>query len=85
MKIGILGSGRMGGRLGILFASLAHLVWFSYSGQRARAWQPARQLCGPVSGRHPIAASVHRGLPGDLYSVQIAELVSKFVCEWKRG
>jgi 8-hydroxy-5-deazaflavin:NADPH oxidoreductase len=34
MKIGILGSGLMGGKLGILFTRAGHDVVFSYCGSR---------------------------------------------------
>ncbi|WP_445262541.1 NADPH-dependent F420 reductase [Pseudomonas sp. EA_105y_Pfl2_R69] len=42
MKIGILGSGRMGGNLGTLFARLGHDVTFSYSRSTQRLDQLAQ-------------------------------------------
>lgn len=42
MKIGILGSGRMGGNLGTLFAQLGHAVTFSYSRSTLRLDELAR-------------------------------------------
>ncbi|HEX3234119.1 MAG TPA: NAD(P)-binding domain-containing protein [Gemmatimonadales bacterium] len=43
MKIGILGSGLMGGKLGTLFARAGHQVVFSYSRSREKLEQLARE------------------------------------------
>ena len=43
MKIGILGSGLMGGKLGTLFARVGHDVVFSYSRSREKLEQLARE------------------------------------------
>src|SRR5690242_12273163 len=43
MRIGILGSGLMGGKLGILFARAGHEVVFSYARDRAKLEALARE------------------------------------------
>jgi predicted dinucleotide-binding enzyme len=43
MKVGILGSGLMGGKLGTLFARAGHEVVFSYARSRERLQQLARE------------------------------------------
>jgi 8-hydroxy-5-deazaflavin:NADPH oxidoreductase len=47
MRVGILGSGRMGGRLGTLFARAGHRVVFSYARREAKLQRLAR-----VAGRN---------------------------------
>lgn len=47
MRIGILGSGLMGGKLGTLFARAGHEVVFSYS----RSEQKLKMLAGEAKGR----------------------------------
>lgn len=54
MKIGILGSGRMGGNLGTLFARLGHDVVFSYSRSAQRLEDLARN-----AGANARAATPH--------------------------
>ena len=44
MKIGILGSGLMGGKLGILFTRAGHDVVFSYARSQQKLERLARQL-----------------------------------------
>lgn len=46
MRIGILGSGLMGGKLGTLFARTGHEVVFSYSRSRQKLDQLAREAGG---------------------------------------
>lgn len=51
MKIGILGSGRMGGTLGVLFARAGHRVAFSYARHAAKLSDLARRAGnGATSG-----------------------------------
>lgn len=46
MKIGIIGSGRMGGKLGLLWARMGHEVTFSYSRNTKKLKQLARRARG---------------------------------------
>ncbi len=46
MRIGILGSGRMGGKLGVLFARAGHEVVFSYSRRPGKLEKLAREAEG---------------------------------------
>jgi predicted dinucleotide-binding enzyme len=55
MRIGILGSGLMGGKLGTLFARAGHNVVFSYARSRAKLERLARD-----AGKHARA-----GTPAD--------------------
>src|SRR5256886_4080936 len=55
MRIGILGSGLMGGKLGTLFARAGHEVVFSY----ARSEQKLKTLARKAQG------SARAGTPGD--------------------
>ena len=55
MKIGILGSGLMGGKLGMLLAQAGHDVAFSYAHQPAKLRDLARRAGG----------TARAGLPGD--------------------
>ncbi|HEY0351756.1 MAG TPA: NAD(P)-binding domain-containing protein [Gemmatimonadales bacterium] len=48
MRIGILGSGLMGGKLGTLFARAGHEVVFSYS----RKPEKLKRLVGSGAGSH---------------------------------
>ena len=51
MRIGVLGSGLMGGKLGTLFARAGHEVVFSY----ARSDQKLKRLAREATLRHPVA------------------------------
>ena len=55
MRIGVLGSGLMGGKLGTLFARAGHEVVFSY----ARSEQKLKRLAREAQG------SARAGTPGD--------------------
>ena len=55
MRIGILGSGLMGGKLGTLFARAGHEVVFSY----ARSEQKLKRLAREAQG------NARAGTPGD--------------------
>src|SRR5947208_5050164 len=55
MRIGILGSGLMGGKLGTLFARAGHQVVFSYS----RSQQKLRRLAREAGG------NARAGTPGE--------------------
>jgi predicted dinucleotide-binding enzyme len=56
MRIGILGSGLMGGKLGTLFARAGHDVVFSYARQRARLEGLARAAGGKARAGTPAEA-----------------------------
>ena len=49
MRVGILGSGLMGGKLGTIFARAGHEVVFSY----ARSPQKLQRLASDVAGNAP--------------------------------
>ena len=53
MRVGILGSGLMGGKLGTLFARAGHEVVFSYARSDAKLKRLAREAEGNAPGRHP--------------------------------
>jgi 8-hydroxy-5-deazaflavin:NADPH oxidoreductase len=46
MRIGILGSGLMGGKLGTIFAKVGHEVVFSYSRSERKLKRLAREARG---------------------------------------
>lgn len=56
MRIGILGSGRMGGALGTVFARAGHDVVFSYSRSRAKLRKLADQAGGKAGSGTPAEA-----------------------------
>jgi 8-hydroxy-5-deazaflavin:NADPH oxidoreductase len=56
MKIGILGSGLMGGKLGILFTRAGHDVVFSYARSEAKLMRLAREAKGHARGGTPAEA-----------------------------
>lgn len=57
MKIGILGSGLMGGKLGTLFARAGHEVVFSYSRSERKLSRLAREANGHASSGTPSKAA----------------------------
>jgi predicted dinucleotide-binding enzyme len=57
MRIGILGSGLMGGKLGTLFARAGHEVVFSYSRSRKKLERLARKAGGSARGGTPREAA----------------------------
>jgi predicted dinucleotide-binding enzyme len=57
MRIGILGSGLMGGKLGTLFARAGHEVVFSYSRSRKKLERLARNAGGSARAGTPREAS----------------------------
>ena len=57
MKIGILGSGLMGGKLGTIFARAGHEVVFSYSRSRKKLEQLARDPGGKARAGSPADAA----------------------------
>ncbi len=62
MRIGILGSGLMGGKLGTLFARVGHEVVFSYARSKEKLQRLARE--GNASPGTPgEAAKTGRSLP----------------------
>ena len=52
MRVGILGSGSMGGKLGTLFARAGHEVVLSYARRRKKLDGLARDAGPERSGRH---------------------------------
>ena len=52
MRIGILGSGLMGGKLGTIFARAGHEVVFSYARSEQKLKRLAREARGERAGRH---------------------------------
>jgi predicted dinucleotide-binding enzyme len=67
MRIGILGSGLMGGRLGTLFARAGHDVVFSYSRSQPKLKRLARDAKGNASAGTPAEAA--RGADAVLLAV----------------
>ena len=61
MRIGILGSGLMGGKLGTLFARTGHEVVFSYARSQKKLETLAREAGGTARGRHAEGGSAGRG------------------------
>jgi predicted dinucleotide-binding enzyme len=59
MRIGILGSGLMGAKLGTLFARSGHEVTFSYSRQRSTLESLAREAGGQARAGTPREAALH--------------------------
>jgi hypothetical protein len=59
MRIGILGSGLMGGKLGTLFARAGHEVVFSYSRRQAKLKSLAREAGANASAGTPAEAAQH--------------------------
>jgi predicted dinucleotide-binding enzyme len=59
MRIGILGSGLMGGKLGTLFARAGHDVVFSYSRERSKLEGLAREAGGSARAGTPREAAQH--------------------------
>ena len=57
MRIGILGSGLMGGKLGTIFARAGHEVIFSYARSEAKLKKLARDAQGNVRAGTPDAAA----------------------------
>lgn len=57
MRIGILGSGLMGGKLGTIFARAGHEVVFSYSHSKAKLEKLARDAGGRASAGTPAEAA----------------------------
>src|SRR5436853_433474 len=59
MRIGILGSGRMGGKLGTLFARAGHEVVFSYARTERKLRKLAREAGGEARAGTPAEAARH--------------------------
>jgi predicted dinucleotide-binding enzyme len=67
MRIGILGSGLMGGKLGTIFARAGHEVVFSYSHSQKKLERLAREAGGKARAGTPLEAaqgSAHSPLDG---------------------
>ncbi|MFC0338861.1 hypothetical protein SAMN05421848_0382 [Kushneria avicenniae] len=86
MKIGILGSGLMGGKLGVLFAQAGHEVIFSYSRRQSKLDDLARRAGQTAASGTPAEAAradvillaVHWSRLDDVLS-QAGSLVGKTV------
>jgi len=59
MRIGILGSGLMGGKLGTMFARAGHDVVFSYSRSERKLKRLAREAHGHARAATPREAALH--------------------------
>jgi predicted dinucleotide-binding enzyme len=59
MRIGILGSGLMGGKLGTIFAQAGHDVVFSYSRSQRKLKRLAREAQGRARAGTPREAALH--------------------------
>src|SRR5437660_3072695 len=59
MRIGILGSGLMGGKLGTIFARAGHDVVFSYSRSERKLKRLAREAQGQARAGTPRDATLH--------------------------
>src|SRR6059036_3619791 len=59
MRIGILGSGLMGGKLGTFFARAGHDVVFSYSRSERKLKRLAREAHGHARAATPREAALH--------------------------
>ena len=59
MRVGIVGSGLMGGKLGTLFARAGHDVVFSYARSRERLDRLARDADGNARARSPREAALN--------------------------
>src|SRR5436305_7474929 len=57
MRIGILGSGLMGGKLGTIFARAGHEVVFSYARSKQKLERLARQAKGKARAGTPAEAA----------------------------
>src|SRR2546423_2005435 len=57
MRVGILGSGLMGGKLGTIFARAGHEVVFSYAGSMEKLKKLARDAKGKARAATPRAAA----------------------------
>ncbi|HKN23882.1 MAG TPA: NADPH-dependent F420 reductase [Candidatus Acidoferrum sp.] len=57
MRVGILGSGLMGGKLGTIFARAGHEVVFSYARSRAKLEKLARDAHGNTRAGTPLEAA----------------------------
>jgi 8-hydroxy-5-deazaflavin:NADPH oxidoreductase len=59
MRVGILGSGLMGGKLGTIFARAGHEVVFSYARSEQKLKRLARDAKGKASAGTPREAAQH--------------------------
>ncbi|ARE41217.1 putative reductase [Rhodovulum sp. P5] len=85
MKIGILGSGLMGGKLGTLWAASGHDVTFAYARNRAKLERLARDsgaahgtVAEAVAGADALLLSVHWSRIGDVLD-QAGDLAGQVV------
>ncbi len=87
MRIGILGSGLMGGKLGILFARAGHKVVFSYSRRREKLKELARKAganarvgtpAEAAEGAEALLLAVHWSKIDDVVS-QAGEMSGKII------
>jgi predicted dinucleotide-binding enzyme len=66
MRVGILGSGLMGGKLGTIFARAGHEVVFSYARSRTKLEKLARDAGGTARAGTPAEAEPFALLVGQL-------------------
>src|SRR2546430_2385951 len=88
MRVGILGSGLMGGKLGTIFARAGHDVVFSYARSKKKleelgrkATRPSLEYCGDDSSSKRIAAELIRDVgfdPVDAGPLRIARYTEPF-------
>jgi hypothetical protein len=88
MRIGILGMGLMGGKLGTIFAHAGHEVTFSYAhNDQKGAWFASNASCHRGAHRHQRSpgfrpgkpnsgCGVDRSLPRDLENSRNAEVIT---------
>lgn len=81
MRVGILGLGLMGGKLGTIFARAGHEVVFSYARRREKLEEPAEQLANAeafrvtreVVGRSSNARTRKKSYDSDAAGLQSAD------------
>jgi predicted dinucleotide-binding enzyme len=88
MRIGILGSGLMGGKLGTIFARAGHEVVFSYARSmeklneaRRTTTRPSLVYCGDDKGSKGVAAELIRDVgfdPLDAGALRLARYTEPF-------
>src|SRR6266446_9073677 len=78
MRIGILGSGLMGGKLGTIFARAGHEVVFSYARSEQKLKRLARGAQGNARAGTPEEAALGAGAEELARKVRRAHVVSAF-------
>src|SRR5436309_9909567 len=87
MRVGVLGSGLMGGKLGTIFARAGHEVTFSYARSKAKLKRLAREAKGKAKSGTPreaaqdadaVLLAVHRSRIDDVLN-QTGDLSNKVI------